>query len=121
MKKLTIFRELLLYSWKNHKPLMFVIVFENIFTAALPLINVIGIGVIINALTSGYGKKKVMSVILLFVGLNLSISLVKYIFTYLDNLTTRKASDKIQTDYIRDGVIVNYHWAQDGSVLHPRI
>ena len=42
---------------------------------------------------------------------------MKYIFTYLHNILARKASDKIQYDYMRDGIIVNYHWAQDGSVL----
>lgn len=58
MKKLTVFRELLRYAWKNHKPLVFVYIFENIFSAVLPLINVIGIGVIIDALTNGSSKKQ---------------------------------------------------------------
>lgn len=58
-----------------------------------------------------------MHMILLFTGSNLGISLIKLIFTYLRNILDRKASNKIQFDYMRDGVIVNYHWAQDGSVL----
>lgn len=117
MKKLTIFSELLRYAWKSHKSLVFVIMFESIFSAILPLINVVGIGVIIDALINGRSNKSIMNVILLFAMLNLGVSLIKYVLTYLHNISARKASDKIQLDYIRDGVIVNYHWAQDGSVL----
>lgn len=117
MKKLTIFFELLRYTWKNHKSLVFVTVFENIFSATLPLINIVGIGAIIDALMNELSNKAVMNIILMFTALNLSVSLIKYVLTYLHNITARKASDKIQYDYMRDGIIVNYHWAQDGSVL----
>lgn len=117
MKRLTIFFELLRYAWRNHKSLAFVITFESIFSAALPLINIGGIGIIIDAITNGLNQRSIIKTILLFTLLNLGISLVKYIFTYLHNILARKASDKIQYDYMRDGIIVNYHWAQDGSVL----
>ncbi len=117
MKRLTIFFELLRYAWRSHKSLAFVITFESIFSAALPLINIGGIGIIIDAITNGLNQRSIIKTILLFTLLNLGISLVKYIFTYLHNILARKASDKIQYDYMRDGIIVNYHWAQDGSVL----
>lgn len=117
MKKSTIFFELLRYAWKSHKSLVFIIVFENIFSATLPLINVVGIGVIIDALINELGNKEVMNTTLMFVSLNLGVSLIKYVLTYLHNIAARKASDKIQSDYMRDGIIVNYHWAQNGSVL----
>lgn len=117
MKKLTIFSELLHYAWKRHKSLVFVIVFKNIFSATLPLINVVGIGVIIDALMNELSNKAVMKIIFLFTALNLGVSLIKYVLTYLQNIVERKASDKIQYDYMRDAIIVNYHWAQDGSVL----
>lgn len=117
MKRLTIFFELLRYAWRNHKSLAFVITFESIFSAALPLINIGGIGMIIDAITNGLNQRSIIKTILLFTFLNLGISLVKYIFTYLHSILARKASDKIQYDYMRDGITVNYHWAQDGSVL----
>lgn len=117
MRKLTIFPKLMHYAWESHKSLVFIIIFENIFSAMLPLINVAGIGVVIDALINNDNRKSIIKIILLFTLLNLILSLVKYIFTYLHNISARKASDKIQLDYIRDGVIVNYHWAQDGSIL----
>jgi len=117
MKKLTIFSELLRYTWKSHKSLVFVTVFENIFSATLPLINIVGIGAIIDALMNELSNKAVMNIILIITALNLGVSLIKYVLTYLHNIAARKASDKIQYDYMRDGIIVNYHWAQDGSVL----
>ena len=76
MKKLTIFSELLRYAWKSHKSLVFVIMFESIFSAILPLINVVGIGVIIDALINGRSNKSIMNVILLFAMLNLGVSLI---------------------------------------------
>jgi len=117
MKKTSVFIKLLRYAWENHKALLFIVIFKSIFSAVLPLINVWGIGLIIDALINGYSNKSVMNIILVFIALNLSTSLMKHIFTYLENVESRKASDKIQLEYMRDGVIINYHWAQDGSVL----
>lgn len=117
MKKIYVFIKLLRYAWINYKFLLFIIIFENFFSAMLPLINVWGIGLIIDALINGHSNKSVMNIILVFIVLNLCTSLMKHIFTYMDNVESRKASDKIQLEYMRDGVIINYHWAQDGSVL----
>jgi len=117
MKKLATFRDLLRHAWNGYKSLVLIIIFQNIFSAVLPLINAVGIGVVIGALMNGRSNESVMHVILLFVGLDLMISLIRCFFTYLHNLAERKASDKIQFDYIRDGVIVNYHWTQYGAVL----
>ena len=117
MKKIAIFCELLRYACKNNKSLVFITVFENMFSAVIPLINVAGIGAIIDVLINDSNSATVLNTIIVFSALNLSIALIKYIFSYLRNVLTRKASDKIQLEYIRDGIIVNYHWAQDGSVL----
>ncbi len=119
-EKLILFSKLLRYAWKNHKSLAIVIVLENIFSATLPLLNVGGIGVIIDALVNNRSSQVIFNIILSFTGLNLGISLMKHLFTYIHNKLVRKASDQIQFDYIRDGVIVNYHWAQDGSVLDQK-
>lgn len=117
MKKTAIFKGLIGHSWKNHKFLLFVIMFESIFSSVLSLINVVDIGVVTDALINGSGNEQIIKTIFLFTSLNLCISLIKYIFTYLHNIAARKASDKIQFDYMRDGIIINYHWAQDCSVL----
>ncbi len=109
--------ELLRNAWKNYKLYMLVILLENVFSAALPLIDVAGIGIIIDKIMKDTDKTEILHVILFYILLNLSVSLLKLFFQFLNNISMRKATDKIQLEYIRDGIIVDYHWAQDGAVL----
>ncbi len=56
MKKSVLILELLRNAWKNYKLYMLVILLENVFSAALPLIDVAGIGIIIdNLYAESYG------------------------------------------------------------------
>ncbi len=116
MKKTRMLLALICYAWKDHKMFVLTVVIESVFSALLPLINVTGIGVIIDELLNG-NHKSVFRVIMFFSFINLGVSLCKCLFTYLHSVLARKASDKIQYDYIKDGIFINYHWAQDGSVL----
>lgn len=63
MKKTAIFKELIGHSWKNHKFLLFVIMFESIFSSVLSLINVVGIGVVTDALINGSGNEQIIKTI----------------------------------------------------------
>ena len=116
MNRFSVLREIIKYACAEHKGLMFVIILESIFSAFLSLTNLIGIGIVINALTLGQ-IEKIQYTILFYTGLNLAISLMKFLLSYIHSKKVREASDKIQLDFMRDGIIVNYHWAQDGSVL----
>lgn len=115
--RLSLILELLRTAWKDYKFYMFVILLENVLAAALPFIDVAGIGIIIDKIMGREDKGEIVRIILFYVALNAAVSLLKLLFQLLNNLSARKASDKIQLDYIRDGVIVDYHWAQDGTVL----
>ncbi len=117
MKKPALILELLRNAWKNYKLYMLVILLENVFSAALPLIDVAGIGIIIDKIMKDTDKTEILHVILFYILLNLFVSLLKLFFQFLNNISMRKATDKIQLEYIRDGIIVDYHWAQDGAVL----
>lgn len=109
--------ELLRNAWKNYKFYVLVILFENICSSLLPLIDVAGIGIIIDKIMKDTDKTEILHIILFYIILNVSVSLLKLFFQLLHNLSMRKATDKIQLEYIRDGIIVDYHWAQDGAVL----
>lgn len=87
------------------------------FAALLPLVNVVGIGIVVDALLNQKSRGELLSTVLTYVLFQLSISLLTEVFAYMDNIVARKASDITQKDYIRDAVFINYHYAQDGSIL----
>lgn len=108
---------LLSYAWRKCKSLFFTTAVKSILEASLPLINIAGWGLVVNALVKGEAKADVVKLIILFVSFNLSISITKNVFTLLDNNIMRRASDITQLDYARDGIDINYHYVQDGSIL----
>lgn len=108
---------LLSYAWKKCRSLFFTTAAKSIFNASLPLINIAGLGLVVNALMNGEAKANVVKLIILFVSFNLLIAITTNVITLLDNNIMRRASDIIQLDYARDGIDINYHYVQDGSIL----
>lgn len=108
---------LLRYARKKCGFLFITTTLRSVFAALLPLINVVGIGIVIDALLSRNGRKEVMASVLTYIIVRLVISLLSELFAFIDNIAARKASDISQRDYIRDAVLINYHYAQDGSIL----
>lgn len=117
MTRIAVFREFFSLSWREHRLFAFVSILKNGLTALVPLINIAGIGMVLDALTTG---GDVVSVVLGFVSLSLGASLAGQIFSYFEIVLERKASDAVQFDYMRDGVTVNYHFAQDCSILEMK-
>lgn len=117
MTRIAVFREFFRLSWREHRLFAFVSILKNGSTALVPLINIAGTGRVLDALTTG---GDVVSVVLGFVGLSLGVSLAGQIFSYFEIVLERKASDAVQFDYMRDGVTVNYHFAQDCSILEMK-
>lgn len=105
------------YAWNKCKPLFFTTSAKYIFSAFLPLINIIGIGAVVDALIQGSNRAQVTKIILLYLGINLCISILKTGITYFNNIVTRKASDITQLDYMSDCIFINYHYVEDGSIL----
>lgn len=108
---------LLPYAWKKCKSLFFTTAAKSVFNASLPLINIAGLGLVVNALVNGEAKANVVKLIILFVSFNLLIAITTNVITLLDNNIMRRASDITQLDYARDGIDINYHYVQDGSIL----
>ena len=90
------------------------------FCALLPLIHIAGLGVVVDALTAGRPRRQVLNLILTYLAVNLAIALLTQLLTLADNNIMRRASDLTQRDYIRDRVSINYHYAQDKSILNLR-
>ncbi len=112
------FGYLMSYAWKNNKGLFIIILVKSLFTALIPVVNISGIGIVVDALVNKRGNSYVVSAIVIYLSVNLGITLISNILTYLDNRSMRKASDILQLDYARDSVCIDYHYAQDGSILN---
>ncbi len=108
---------LLSYAWSKTKKLFLTTGLKNLFLALLPLANVVGIGLVVDALTSG-DRENVTKIILFYVGVNLAVSILSGILTLFDNNVMREASDITQLDYMNDCVYLNYHYVQDRTVLN---
>lgn len=109
---------LLSYAWRKSKLLFFTTSLRYIVTGVLPLIGIIGIGSVVGELENQRTIQEIMRTIILYLSVNLSISLIKIGISLLDNLAMRKASDIVQMDYMRDCVFINYHYVEDKSILN---
>ncbi len=108
---------LLSYAWGKGRLIFFTTAGTATFHALLPLIDIAGLGLVVEALTNGKSKQDVVRLILLYLALNLVIAVLKQLLTLADNNIKRKVSDITQLDYMRDCIYINYHYAQDGSIL----
>lgn len=119
-KKLSDLAFLLSYAWKNCKQYYFSVSLKSLFQAALPLFDVVGIGIVVDALTRGESLDAVTKLIVIFLSCNLAVSLLSQIFTLIDNTIMRKSSDVVQLGYMYDAVKINYHYAEDKSILNQK-
>lgn len=105
-------------AWKDARPYMIVTFFKSLFSAAIPLINIGGLGVIVNSLVNGKDYYSVLRQILIFTAFNLFVSLSKQLLSLLENRAMRKASDVLQLGYMQDTVDVDYHYAQNRTLIN---
>lgn len=89
----------------------------NVLQAILSFGNIIGIGLIVDALISKQNSSQVFTLILVFISVNLVISVIKELLMLAMNYMGRKATNTTQYMYAQDSVDVNYHYAQDGTIL----
>ncbi len=108
---------LLMYAWKKCKTLYFASLGKAIFNALLPLVDIAGLGLVVDALVNNRPRYEVMRLIIYFLIFNLSVALFSQLLTLVENIVMRKASDIAQRDYVNDSIRINYHYAQDRSIL----
>ena len=112
---------LLNYAWNKSKLLFLTTSLKNVFRALLPLIDIVGIGFVVDALTSGKTREEIIFAILFYVAFHLAVSLTSSVITLWDDNTVRYASDLLQRDYMDDAIYINYHFAQDRTVLNLKL
>jgi ABC-type multidrug transport system fused ATPase/permease subunit len=105
------------YAWQKHKLSFLTSGAKALFQAILPLVDIAGVGIVVGALTSGAEKNKVVQLILFYLCVNLAVALISNLLTLADNNVMRRTSDIVQLDYMYDCIYINYHYAQDKSIL----
>lgn len=105
------------YAWQKHKLSILTSGAKALFQAILPLVDIAGVGIVVGALTNGADKSKVVQLILFYLCVNLAIALISNLLTLADNNVMRRTSDIVQLDYMRNCLYINYHYAQDKSIL----
>lgn len=108
---------LLAYAWRKCKALYVASCGKAIFNAILPLIDIAGLGLVVDALVNSRPRHEVMRLILYFLLFNLAVALLSQLLTLAENIIMRKASDMTQRDYMYDSIRIDYHYAQDRSIL----
>lgn len=108
---------LIRYAFRKCRFLFITTTIRYTFAALIPLIDIVGIGIVVDALLTEKSMQEILSYVLVYVLFHLSISILSEVFSLLDNIAARKASDITQKDYMRDAIFINYHYAQDGSIL----
>ena len=114
MKKLA---RLMKTAWESDRRLFLVRIGQNLFEALLPMVNIVGIGVIIDALTRGRGREEVFAVIVYYVSVNSVIALTRDMLNWLKDVEERKATNAVQYRYAKESLEVDYAYIQTGRFL----
>jgi ABC-type multidrug transport system fused ATPase/permease subunit len=120
VKKYKNIKFLLARSWKVSRSNCLIIVINNLFGTIVPLITIVGLGTVINALLMNVSYDQVMTLIVIYLSVNLGIAILREVLQMFVNNAARKISNIAQFDFSRDSVNVNYHYAQDGTIMNLR-
>lgn len=105
-------------AWSVSKGYFVVTVIKSIFTALIPLINITGLGLVIDALISNKTIHDVLALIIIYLSVNLGISLINQVLALWEVNLMRKATDILQCEYVQDCIHIDYHYVQDGRMLN---
>src|SRR5690554_785604 len=117
MKKIRNLIYLFKRSWKISKGIIFIAALKSLFFGLQPLINIAGIGIIVNSLITNLPTNEVINFILLFVGVNLAFGIIGDILDLIEVILQRKTSNVMQMEYMEDCVNINYHYVEDKTIL----
>lgn len=118
MKKIKNLIYLFRRAWNISKIYFLVTAVKSIFTALISLANIVGLGFIIDALVSGQSKGNILKLIIIYLSINLGISLANQALQLWQNNVMRKESNVLQYQYMQDCLDIDYHYIQDGKILN---
>ena len=110
-------KRLLKAAWVSEKRLFLIVMGQSLFDALIPMVDIVGIGAVIDALVTGHDRKRVSAVILYYVLVHTGISLVRELLTWLRNREARKSTNAVQYRYARQSLEVDFPYIQTGDFL----
>ena len=110
-------KRLLEAAWVSEKRLFLIVMGQSLFDALIPMVDIVGIGAVIDALVTGHDRKRVSAVILYYVLVHTGISLVRELLTWLRNREARKSTNAVQYRYARQSLEVDFPYIQTGDFL----
>ncbi len=118
MKRLKNLAFLFKRAWKISRTYFLVTAVRSIFTALVSLVNIAGLGFVISALILGEAIETVLKLIIIYLSVNLAISLINQALELWKNNVMRKESNVLQYEYMEDCLNIDYHYVQDGKILN---
>lgn len=109
---------LLKTAWKSERRLFLIIIGQNLFEALIPMADIMGIGVVIDALATGQGRERIFTVIISYILIHSGISLTRNLFTWLKDIEARKSTNAVQYRYARQSLEVDYPYIRTGGFLN---
>ena len=86
--------------------------------ALTPLLNIAGIGLVVDALISDKKIDDILTIIIVYVGANLIILLAGQALSLWANYAMRKSSNLLQYQYMQDCLDIDYDFVQDGKIAN---
>ena len=105
-------------AWSVSKGYFLVTVIKSIFTALIPLVNITGLGLVIDALISNKTINDVLALVIIYLSINLGVSLINQVLALWEVNLMRKATDILQCEYVQNCIHIDYHYVQDGKMLN---
>lgn len=90
---------------------------RNFVSAILSIVDIAGLGIVIDALVSKKTSDDILSIISFYVLINLAVNLTGRFITLLENRAMRRATNDLQYSYMYDCIEIDYHYVQDGNML----
>lgn len=110
-------KRLLKAAWMSERALFLVVMGQSLFDALIPMVDILGIGVVIDALVTGQDRRRVSVAILSYVLAHTGISLIRELFSWLRNKEARKSTNAVQYRYARQSLEVDFPYIQTGGFL----
>ena len=109
---------LLKTAWQSNQRLVLIRIIQGLFEALISMADILGIGVIVNALITGQNRERVFAIIIIYVLIHSGISLIRVLFTWLKDVEERKSTNAVQYRYARQALEVDFPYIQTGRFLN---
>ncbi|MDE7324873.1 MAG: ABC transporter ATP-binding protein/permease [Lachnospiraceae bacterium] len=113
-----VLKRLLKTAWESNQKFCLIVMGQNLFEALISIIDILGIGSVIDALVTRQEKSRVFSIIMFYVLIHTGISLTRELLTWRKNVEARKSTNQVQYQYAKQSLEVDFPYIQTGAFLN---